>query len=216
MSWIQKLYDTYEQCAKAPQFAAKPPLPIGHTTQQAHIEIAIDENGNFRRAIVVSREDQTTLIPCTEDSGGRAGQKPKHHPLCDKLQYVAGDYRSFGGEVTVGFAKDLRQPFLDYLQDLEEWGASDSGHPKLTAILRYVQKGQVVQDLIRERILPLDAEDNLLKAWKGDKKEAPLIFQVIPGGSYPEDSFIRWRVESPGHPQTAVWRDEELIRAWIE
>jgi CRISPR-associated protein Csd1 len=85
MSWIQKLHETYELCAGLPLFSSNPLLPISHTTQQAHIEIVIDGSGNFRRASVVSKEDQTTLIPCTEESGGRAGSKPKNHPLCDKL-----------------------------------------------------------------------------------------------------------------------------------
>lgn len=80
MSWIQKLHETYELCAGLPLFSSNPLLPISHTTQQAHIEIVIDGSGNFRRASVVSKEDQTTLIPCTEESGGRAGSKPKIIP----------------------------------------------------------------------------------------------------------------------------------------
>ena len=49
MSWIQKLYETYEQRADAPQFVdANPPLlPICHVTQNAQIEIVLDDQGNF-------------------------------------------------------------------------------------------------------------------------------------------------------------------------
>lgn len=215
MSWIQKLHETYEQCARAPQFVSNPPLPISHTTQQAHIEIAIDGSGNFRRASVVSKEDQTTLIPCTEESGGRAGSKPKNHPLCDKLQYVAGDYRKLGGEVTVGFAKAEEEPHRSYLKDLEAWGASPYGHRKLAAVLTYVRKKHVVHDLIRERILPLDSQGKLLKKWDSDKKEMPTIFKVIPAGSSPEDAFIRWHVEIANDPEPAIWKDKEIMDAWI-
>ncbi len=217
MSWIQKLHETYEQCAKAPQFANNPPLPISHTTRQAHIEIVIDGQGNFRRgrARVIGREDQTTLIPCTEESGGRSGKTPKNHPLCDKLQYVAGDYRDFGGEVTIGFAKDLDEPYRSYLQDLEEWTCLPSSHPKLVAILSYIRKRRVVQDLIGEGILPLDSKGKLLKKWEGDKNNAPAIFRTMPAGSSPEDAFIRWRVEIPDDPQTAIWEDREVMDAWI-
>jgi len=217
MSWIQKLHETYERCAEAPQFASNPPLPISHTTQQAHIEIVIDGHGNFRRgrAKVVNREDQTTLIPCTEESGGRSGKAPKNHPLCDKLQYVAGDYRDFGGEVTIGFAKDLGEPYRSYLQDLEGWAASQPSLPKLAAILSYARKKQVVQDLVGEGILPLDSEGKLLKEWEGDKKDAPAIFRIMPTGVSPEDAFIRWRVEIPDDPQTAIWEDHEVMHAWI-
>lgn len=217
MSWIQKLHETYERCAEAPQFASNPPLPISHTTQQAHIEIVIDGHGNFRsgRAKVINREDQTTLIPCTEESGGRSGKAPKNHPLCDKLQYVAGDYRNFGGEVTIGFAKDIGEPYRSYLQDLEGWAALQPTPSKLAAILSYVRKKQVVQDLVGEGILPLDSEGKLLKKWEGDKKDAPAIFRIMPTGASPEDAFIRWRVEIPDNPQTAIWEDREVMHAWI-
>ncbi len=215
MSWIQKLHETYELCAGLPLFSSNPLLPISHTTQQAHIEIVIDGSGNFRRASVVSKEDQTTLIPCTEESGGRAGSKPKNHPLCDKLQYVAGDYRELGGEVTVGFTKEQEEPHRSYLKDLEAWGASPDGHRKLAAILTYVRKKHVVHDLVRERLLPLDSQGKLLKKWDGDKKDVPAIFKVIPAGSSPEDAFIRWHVEIANDPEPAIWKDKEIMDAWI-
>ena len=215
MSWIQKLHETYERCAGLPQFTSNPLLPISHTTQKAHIEIVIDGIGNFRRANVISKEDQTTLVPCTEESGGRAGIKPKNHPLCDKLQYVAGDYRKLGGEVTVGFAKEEEEPHRSYLKDLEAWGASPYGHRKLAAVLTYVRKKHVVHDLVRERLLPLDSQGKLLKKWDGDKKDVPAIFKVIPAGSSPEDAFIRWRVEIANDPQPAIWQNKEVMDAWV-
>ena len=147
MSWIQNLFETYTQNAdRLP--------PICHTTQQAHIEIALDGEGRFRRSQIVSREDCTTLVPCTEESGGRSGSKPVNHPLCDKLQYVAGDYVEFGGKVTVGFLRDPQEPHRDFIADLAEWTSSQDHHPKLTAVLAYVREGHLVRDLVREQVLP--------------------------------------------------------------
>ena len=215
MSWIQKLKETYECCAEAPQFTNNPPLPISHTTQKAHIEIVLDGYGNFRRANIVGKQDQTTVVPCTEESSGRTGKKPKNHPLCDKLQYVAGDYRKFGGEVTVGFTKEVEEPHGSYLKDLEAWETSAHGHPKLTAVLNYVKKNQVVHDLIRENLLPLDSYGKLLKKWGGDKKDTPTIFKEMPADTKPEDAFIRWRIEIPSDPQTEIWKDKSVMDAWI-
>ena len=47
MSWIQKLYKTYDACSKAtlPDI----PYPIAHTTQMAKNEIEIDEQGKLRK-----------------------------------------------------------------------------------------------------------------------------------------------------------------------
>src|SRR4051794_6381634 len=101
---MQKLYETYERCVGKEPDGVDPLMPISHTTQQAHIEVVIDSNGCFRRASVLSDKNKSnTVIPCTEESGGRAGSKPVNHPLCDKLQYVAGDYLRYGGEVTSGY-----------------------------------------------------------------------------------------------------------------
>lgn len=220
MSWIQKLYDTYEQCADAPQFVDVEPslLPICHVTQNAQIEIALDDQGNFlegRAQIIEKGNGQKTIVPCTEDSGGRAGKKPVNHPLCDKLQYVAGDYVDFGCEVTSGFLKNPGEPHQSYLALLSGWASSPHSHPKLAAIYKYVQKGQVTRDLVQEKILPLSHEGKLLKKWSGDKKDVPKIFKAMPAGQSPENAFIRWRVETPGDPLSATWEDRSLMDAWI-
>jgi len=215
MSWIQKLHSTYERCTNVPQFSSSPLLPIGHTTQQAHIEVVIDGKGNFLRAKVVSKLDQTTLIPCTEGSGGRSGKKPTNHPLCDKLQYVAGDFLDFGGEVTSGFAADPNEPRQNYLGMLSSWAASPHSHSKLAAILKYVKTGKLIHDLTKEKVLLLDSRGKLLKAWNGDKKDVPEIFRAIPNGGSPEDAFVRWRVEVAGDPVSATWEDRQLVHAWI-
>ncbi len=220
MSWIQKLYETYDQCAGAPQFADAEPslLPICHVTQNAQIEIVLDDQGNFlgaRAQVIEKGNDQKTIVPCTEDSGGRAGRKPVNHPLCDKLQYVAGDYLDFGGDVTSGFLKNPTEPHQSYLALLSDWVNSSSSHPKLAAIYQYVQKTRVIGDLVREKILPLNREGKLLKEWSGDQKDAPKIFKAMPGGQSPENAFIRWRVETPGDPLSATWEDRALMNAWI-
>jgi len=220
MSWLQKLYDTYERCARAPQFAdAEPPLlPICHTSQNAQIEIVLDNQGNFLkgRAQVIERGNgQKTIVPCTEDSGGRAGQKPVNHPLCDKLQYVAGDYLNFGGEVTSGFLKNPREPHESYLALLSDWVKSPYSHPKLPAIYKYVKKGRVIHDLVQDKILPLSSGRKLLKEWSGDKKDAPRIYRAMPSGQSPENAFVRWRVETVGEPLSATWEDRSLMEAWI-
>lgn len=93
MSWIQKLYETYNNCESMVGYSTdkrkRPLIPICHMTAQAHIEILIDQRGNFlkgRSRVVTDTSDAATIIPCTEGSGSRAGKKPECHPLCDQLQ----------------------------------------------------------------------------------------------------------------------------------
>lgn len=215
MSWLQQLYETYEQCSKVPEFTTgeKALLPICHTTQNAHIEVILDGEGHFQHARVLSKEELSTVVPCTEDSAGRAGIKPVNHPLCDKLQYVAGDHIAFGGDVTVGFSKNPSEPYQSFLSQLAGWVESVDSHPKAKAVYEYVNRGTLIADLVRVQCLYLDDHGKLLKHW--DKEEdAPAIFKVIPPGQTPDAAFIRWRVEHDGEQETATWKDTGLMEAW--
>lgn len=207
MSWIQELYDTYEKCNGAPQFANDPLMPVSHTRQQAHVEIVLNDRGNFLRAKSVQKEE--TTIPATEESAGRTGKQPPPHPLCDKVRYCALDYEAFGGGKKGFYSK--------YVGLLKRWCDSEYSHPKAKAVLTYVQKGTVVADLIREGILFCDEASKLLTEWKRDTP-APHVFKVLPatGGKRDQgDAFVRWSVQVPGDPISKVWEDPELRQAWI-
>ena len=217
MSWIQKLYETYNNCQSSIGYSGeegvRPLLPICHSTTQAHIEIVISQDGKFRRASVIfDKNDMTTIIPCTESSAGRAGSKPENHPLCDKLQYVAGDFVKYGGEVTSGFAKKPDEPHNNYVQVLTEWNQSKFGHPKTEAILRYVKKKSVVKDLVEQKILFVGKGKFLEKSEVTRDKNAKDIFSFL---NSQEDAFIRWIVESPDVEETKTWKDKSLWDSWI-
>jgi len=216
MSWIQKLYETYERNAGHEPDGSDLLMPIAHTTQQVQIEIVLHADGTFKRAAVLDKNVCTTVIPCSEESGGRTGSKPTHHPLCDKLQYVAGDFVGFGGEVTSGFAKKPGEPHQNFLTDLRAWAASDYGHPKLNAILRYVEHGHVVFDSMRAAVLQPASEETSLKNWSGEKEQTPAIFKVIQATQTPDEAFVRWRVEELGNPVSSTWQDGALIEAWVK
>lgn len=216
MSWIQKLYKTYESCSN--ELSSDIPHPISHTTQMAHIEIVIDDHGNLRKdraKVIENKEEQKTLIPCTEESGGRAGKKPKNHPLCDKLQYIAGDFIKYGGKVTSGFVNNPSEPYCNYLNLLGKWKESEFSHPMVAAIYEYLKKGTVIADLVSEGILPIIPNENVVaESFEGDKKSAPIIFRILPQGQVPMDAFVRFRVEG-NHIETATWTSESLKECWI-
>lgn len=206
MSWIQKLYDTYEQCAGAPQFANKPLLPVSHTVQQAHIEITLDDEGNFLRAKVLSKEE--TILPATEDSAGRtSGEAP--HPLSDKIQYCAADYPKYGGK--------KKSYYAGYKKQLSTWCQSEFSHPKAKAVLEYVRRGTLVADLVHEKILHLGRDKKLLRTWDADAILPPIFKNLTAkaGERDQGDALVRWRVETPGEPLTATWEDQTLADAWV-
>lgn len=193
-----------------------PLLPICHTTQQAHIEITLDSKGNFRRARIVGKDEARTIIPCTEKSAGRTSGEAAH-PLCDKLQYLAADYKKYGGE------KD--HYFESYMKLLSNW--VKSGAPaKVRAIYEYVKKGNVIGDLIADHVLFADDQGKLyIERPVAKEKNAPKdIFDLLSGGTDPKtgklkswqaDAFVRWRVED-SDAIAEVWDDPEVIQSWID
>ncbi len=201
MSWIQKLVETYDACFGQPQFAAQSLVPIDHVEQNTHIEIAIDEEGNFLRAAVVQKEP--TLIPVTEKSAGRTSGAVAH-PLCDKIRYIATDFDSYD-----------HQLFAD---QLASW-ANQSTNSSLRAILSYVKKSSVARDLVDAGIMTKLDDGSWKTTWSKDEiKNAPLAKLLTRDAKTKErdqsDAFVRWRVEIPGKLESAVWKDVELQKDW--
>jgi CRISPR-associated protein Csd1 len=208
MSWIQKLYETYGYGAKLTDVGSEAVLtPMYHMVQQAHIEIAIDSKGNFRRAGVIAKEN--TVIPATEQSATARTSAVVPHPLCDHVKYCAGDYKE---------SNEPHNKYFDsYREQLRRWCESGCSHPKAVAILKYVEKKTVLHDLIKEGVLPVDPKGRLLKTWQSKDDKPQLFKQLTPEkGTYkPQNALIRWRVEIPDDPVSEVWKDTSLQDAWI-
>lgn len=179
MSWMADLYNTYDNIKNNPNIKDKNKLcPISHVVRKAHIEAVIDINGNFlpNRAKILSDDESPTLIPVTEKSDGRSsGIAP--HPLCDTIEYCALDCLNTHNKTAA------------YMQQLESWTNSNMSHPKPEALLKYLKKGMLLNDLSNELEFPIKI-----------KKEKMLI---------------RWKIETPTDPISETWKDESLIAAWI-
>jgi len=220
MSWMQRLYETYEQCAGSDLPDAGNLYPIAHTKQLAQVEIVVDPEGKFRRASLISKDEvnQPCLIPATEKSAGRtSGEAP--HPLCDKIQYCAGDYEAFGG------SKDAY--FDSYVAQLNTWCTSSMAHEKAAAILLYVSKRTTVRDLVEAGVLVADTgrlvvyEKSGSKASKSEESLVPGIFALLTAKKDGNrmvveqgDAFVRWRVESANSAVSGTWEDSSLIDSW--
>lgn len=221
MSWLARLYETYEVGVNLDLPEDSKLMPISHTVQNAHIHIVIDGDGNFKRASVL--EKTQIVLPCTEASAGRtSGEAP--HPLADKIHYVAKDYSEYG----------WRKPsyFESYQKQLQDWCESDFAHPKAVAIYKYISKGRVIKDLVAAKVLYVDEHNKLLALWPFEDEDAnppPLIFKILPtiekrkrinraGKSEVEqgDALVCWSVEINGVPDSSTWDDSSLHKSWID
>ncbi len=206
MNWIENLYQTYENCVNkiGDENEKMPLMPICHTTLSAQVEIVLDEKGEFRRASVVPKNEASTLIPATEGSAGRAGSKNAPHPLCDKLQYVAGDYGDF--------ADPNKARFDQYIEQINAWCESPFAHPKVRIVRDYVQQKRLIRDLVNAKILYADEIGKLLPKWNGEQENRPEIFTVLPGTQ--SDVVVRFAVEIPKHNPPELWKDQSIWNCW--
>lgn len=211
MSWIQRLYETYEKALVNPPETSQALMPINHTLQNAHIKIVIDQSGNLIRADVLGKTQ--IILPATEKSASRANVEAPH-PLADKLQYVAGDYAQYGGK--------KKHYFAGYLAQLTQWCESPYAHAKVKAVLAYVTKGTVIQDLISQKVCFVDEHNVLRTNWPFSDSEdnpTPQLFKLLPKekGEFEQGSaLVCWEVVEPQNPQTETWLNEDIKRSWID
>ena len=209
MSWMQKLYRTYESILEqGVTDDAEPLTPVGHTIQNAHIVIVIDGQGNFQTARVMPPKT-AILLPATESSENRtSGEAP--HPLADKIQYIAKDYADYGGE---------KKAYFDgYLKQLKAWCESPFAHPKVQAVLNYVAKGRVVAHLVEAGIFQLDSDNKVLNKWEAEG-DAPSIFSVLPktkGEIEFGSALVCWQVEIAGDVHSQTWTDKTIQQSWAD
>lgn len=141
MGLFNMLCETYENRSEdllGTKDEQKEPLaPIGHTIEDAGIEITIDVNGLFENAILLKdKNERKTVIPVTIESSSRTGFL-KPHPLCDNLTYLTNHNE---------------ENHQKYLENLKDW-VDSSHHPKTETIYKYIKGGTLVKDLKATGIL---------------------------------------------------------------
>ena len=222
MSWLQRLYQTYELASKNEDIKAQDHalMPYYHVNQNIQIIATINNKGDFVRA-EICREDSGKVkskylaIPATNDSANRTSGAVAH-PLSDKLQYVAKDFYSYSDN-----KKDV---YPLYEEVLSTWCESEYAHPKAQAVLNYVQKGTLVKDLLNAKVLIADPEDNNKLAYPeqaGDYPDSILSSLNKNKGVFDQGAaFVSWQVinselSSQAKPsQAETWKDDSLFDSW--
>jgi CRISPR-associated protein Csd1 len=189
MSWIHKLYETGLAIEHLQLNRDERPWPISHVAKKAHIEVTIDNEGNFRSVRPLGWNESITIIPVTEASANRTNTDAPH-PLCEELSYCAADLP--GREET---------RFELMMSLLESWDNSqEHAHTKANAVKSYLKQGRLYGDLSNNGIFPFKSVNS-----KG--KKTPVEDRKV---------FVRWRITEPGNPCSGTWEDDSLIEAWIK
>ena len=232
MSWMQKLYRTYneiEKNANLSNLEKEKLAPLWHSPQTAHIQITLDEDGKFLGARVLT-DKPIIMLPVTESSEGRtSGLAP--HALADSLQYIAKDLGlTYQKEVITeiegknGKKKKTKSKHEDlifnlYAEQLDKWCAAID-NKKVLAIQKYVHKGTVLADLIKEKVIPVDDNGELLTNWierENKDKQKPELFNVLTkeqGKFEIRKALVVWSVQIPGDFVPETWKDKEVQKSW--
>lgn len=182
-------YDSYIGTNREPLIDGvpwRPMAPVGHTVVTPDIEIAISPDGKFIDARTPDKKCvDMVVIPVTETSRGRSGASVRPHCLCDKADYVLPP------------PEGKKAHNAEFMRKLREWEQSEYTHPSVTAVLRYLEGGSVIGDLID----------------KGLDKEiggGVIYFMVCSKGKgLFDDGSVNWRDVSARY-------DEELINCHIK
>ena len=152
MGLLQKAVETYGAMAhRAGQVFEgenEPLAPISHIMARPQIIITLDQSGNFAAAQILDKNTPKIIIPATEESAGRtvkAAELP--HPLCDYLRYLL---------------PQNQVEYQHYISQLSTWANSSHTHPKLHAVLNYVQGGTILENL---RQAGIDSEEKAMVCW---------------------------------------------------
>lgn len=201
MGWMKVLCDTYDRNSNliANYTSDFPMCPVAHMDATAQIEITIDGDGNFLKAVsITDKRTSEFFIPVSEESAGRAsGIAP--HALYDNLTYVAGDYWKYSN--TEKETASSRERFCKYSRLLKEWTESEYSHPHINAIYMYIDKKCMIRNLIDSGVISLDSKGKFSK-------------EKIAGKPY-EKCIVRFIVRDGIEPGKC-WTDMAIIRLYQE
>ena len=227
MSWMQKLYRTYEYVQEQGLDDENLALPF-HMSKAVHLKVILNDKAELVGAEPIKKQ---LPIQITEDSSKRSGSTISPYALHDGLQYIAKTAEKYltieylneiakkkapqkGGkkwqEFLAGTDED-KQKFANkekekYKKCFESYESQLSGWAKfgnlqeIKIVLQYIQKGSLIEDLLDKEIFSF--KDNILLSGKDD----------------PFDLTIVWAIDMSGlgDLHSDLWDKPCIQNQWIE
>ena len=223
MSWMQKLYRTYEYVQEQGLNDENLALPF-HMSKAVHLKVILNDKAELVGAERFEVKKQVP-IQVTEKSSKRAGSAIAPYALHDGLQYIA---KTAGNYLTIEYLSKVaekdngkkwkeflagtdedKQKFADrekakykdcfefYEKQLSGW--NEFGNLKeVKFVLQYIQKGSLIEDLLEKQIFSF--KDNILSAGKDD----PFSLTIV------------WAVEISNDLHSDLWNKPCIQSRWIE
>lgn len=205
MNWIRDLYDTYENCKE--EYAGRMIngnvlLPVSYTLLNVQIEVILNEEADIVDAYVLDKKESATMLPCTIASANRTSHKVAH-PLFDKLEYIAKELKC---------EAEGKLLFEDYRKQLSDWCNTEGSPEQLRILLKYLDKGILIENLIERNVLV--GESGKL-AEKSKENSESKIFKVLTGSQ--EKALVRFSIY---HSDTGItdrlWENRIIQNSFLE
>ena len=223
MSWMQKLYRTYEYVQEQGLNDEDLALPF-HMSKAVHLKVILNDKAELVGAERFEVKKQVP-IQVTEKSSKRAGSAIAPYALHDGLQYIA---KTAGNYLTIEYLskvaeKDNGKKWKEFLAGTDEYkqkfadtekakykdcfefyekqlsGWAEFGKLKeINIVLQYIQKGSLIEDLLEKQIFSF--KDNILSAGKDD----PFSLTIV------------WAVEISNDPHSDLWSKNSIKKQWID
>ena len=223
MSWMQKLYRTYEYVQEQGLDDENLALPF-HMSKAVHLKVILNDNAEL---VGAERFDVKKQVPIqvTEKSSKRSGSAIAPYALHDGLQYIA---KTAGNYLTIEYLskvaeKDKGKKWQAFLAGTDEdkrkfadtektkykecfefyesqlYGWAEFGNlQEINIVLQYIQKGSLMEDLLEKQIFSF--KDNILSVGKDD----PFSLTIV------------WAVEISNDPHSDLWNKPCIQSRWIE
>ena len=191
MSWTDELVRVYDKCIENRDVSNRP-VPMYFLQEDVQITISLNSDGTIPQsgfACVVSKGDESTLIPVTEDSAAKTGGDISR-PFIEELQFIAKDYPEFGF--------DNAKKYEAYIKTLGDWVNSEYTNFAIQAVYKYISTASLIQDLIDVGLLSVD------------EATGKLLPEKI-NGTVLEKCKVRFSVDG-----VATWKDEAVMQSYTD
>lgn len=195
--------------------------PFGFTTKKAYIDINLNGDIGFISANLIDEDKYKIIIPATSDSQSRT-RGIIAHPLFDTIQYISKNLEEYSTLKNKKPILENKEHYKSYIEELSAFIKSveednDKSYDKekvlsyLNTIKNYIESGNIIEDLVKEKILYLDENQKLTNK---DENNEKIEIEKISSGNF-EKALVKFRISDKNNKRGyEIEKDKDLQIAY--
>lgn len=188
--------------------------PFGFTTKKAYIEINLGIGKGFISANLIDKDNYMTWVPATVDSQNRTSS-PAAHPLFDNIKYISKNLENYSNIKNEEHYRSYITQLNSFIEVVREDNNISYDKEKillyLNTIKSYIESGNIIEDLVKSKILYFDENQKLTNKDENNEKTE---IEKISSGSY-EKALVKFRISNEENKiGCEIEKDKDLQRAY--